>query len=141
MVLDKAIFTLSMVFMLVGCMATAKRDISLPECITGSPMTQTTLYFGLSRSIGVDISADEWEDFIDNDVTPRFREGLTILDAKGQWLGNDGNVVHEASKVLILLHNIDMSKNSKIEALRKIYTSRFNQDSVMRVDKTICVSF
>ncbi|PCO16625.1 hypothetical protein CQA18_26060, partial [Enterobacter hormaechei] len=34
------------------------------------------------------ISAAEWQTFVDSQVTPRFKDGLTVFDAKGQWLGH-----------------------------------------------------
>jgi hypothetical protein len=34
--------------------------------------------------LGKDITAEEWQQFVDRDVTPRFRDGLTVFDAHGQ---------------------------------------------------------
>ena len=104
-------------------------------------MVQTTLYFGLSRPAGKDITAQEWQQFVDRDVTPRFRDGLTVFDARGQWLGNDGTVAREQSKALMLIHGKDAKSEEGIEALRNTYKSRFAQESVMRVDKPVCVHF
>jgi len=111
------------------------------DCAADNQMVQTTLYFGLNRPAGDAITAAEWQRFVDGDVTPRFRDGLTVFDARGQWLGNDGNVAREASKVLMLIHGKDARSNSDIEALRGIYKSRFAQESVMRVDQKVCVQF
>lgn len=127
---------------LAGCMQPAPKTTTADSvCPASNAMTQTTLYFGMSRPAGLDITAKEWQSFIDNDVTPRFRDGLTVFDAKGQWLGNDGKLAHEQSKALMLIHPIDKASESKIEALRGIYKSRFAQDSVMRVDQGVCVQF
>ncbi|WP_435953097.1 DUF3574 domain-containing protein [Dryocola sp. BD626] len=127
---------------LAGCVQPAPKTYALAAaCPADSAMTQTTLYFGLSRPAGADITAKEWQTFIDSDVTPRFRDGLTVFDAKGQWLGNDGKLAREQSKALMLIHSTDKESESKIEALRGIYKSRFAQDSVMRVDQPVCVHF
>lgn len=75
------------------------------------------------------------------DVTPRFRDGLTVFDARGQWLGNDGKVAREPSKALMLIHAKDAQSEKNIEALRGIYKSSFAQESVMRVDQPVCVQF
>ena len=40
-------------------------------------------------------------------MTPRFRDGLTVFDARGRWLGNDGKVAREPSKALMLIHGKD----------------------------------
>ncbi|KFW98160.1 DUF3574 domain-containing protein [Pectobacterium carotovorum] len=108
-------------------------------CQIGDKQVQTTLYFGLNRPAGPAISDAEWKAFLDSDVTPRFKEGLTVFDAKGQWLGNDGVVARENSKALMLIHGPDRERD--IEALRTTYKSRFAQESVMRIDAPVCVAF
>lgn len=118
---------------------TATIKASPLTCIKGEPMTQTTLYFGLNRPHGPIISATEWQSFVDNDVTSRFKDGLTVIDAKGQWLGNDGTVAKESSKALVLIHKAD--KETAIEILRIRYKQQFAQESVMRVDAAVCVGF
>ncbi|WP_225085588.1 DUF3574 domain-containing protein [Pectobacterium colocasium] len=108
-------------------------------CKIGDKQVQTTLYFGLNRPAGPVISDAEWKAFLDGEVTPRFKEGLTVFDAKGQWLGNDGVVARENSKALMLIHGSD--KERDIEALRTTYKARFAQESVMRIDAPVCVAF
>ncbi|ROP49438.1 uncharacterized protein DUF3574 [Enterobacter sp. BIGb0383] len=130
---------------LLAALATGCTTVSAPrtaaDCAADNQMMQTTLYFGLNRPAGEAITAAEWQSFVDGDVTPRFRDGLTVFDARGQWLGNDGKVAREASKALMLIHGKDARSNSDIEALRGIYKSRFAQESVMRVDQKVCVQF
>jgi len=136
--------TLTGVLMLVlsGCTTSGKAPVAnTTACNVGSTLTQTTLYFGLSRPAGADVSAAEWQHFVDYDVTPRFRDGLTVFSANGQWLGNNGKLAREQSKALMLIHEPDAESNHKIEALREVYKSRFGQDSVMRVDTPACVAF
>ncbi len=135
---------LVMAGLLGGCVAPAKKSAPVPTtavCPAENAMVQTTLYFGLSRPAGKDITAQEWQQFVDRDVTPRFREGLTVFDARGQWLGNDGNVAREQSKALMLIHGKNGDSEEGIEALRHLYKSRFAQESVMRVDQPVCVHF
>lgn len=129
---------------IAGCAAPVKPQVNggaVQQCAPDNVMTQTTLYFGLSRAGGPDISAKEWQTFVDQDVTPRFRDGLTVFDAKGQWLGNDGKLARESSKALMLIHGTDADSSKKIDTLRQIYKTRFKQDSVMRVDQAACVQF
>ncbi|HDR2751997.1 MULTISPECIES: DUF3574 domain-containing protein [Enterobacter] len=127
-------------FMLAGCNAPAHNTTDT-TCKVDNQMQQTTLYFGLSRPAGKDITGQEWQQFVDQDVTPRFRDGLTVFDARGQWLGNDGKVAREQSKALMLIHGKDAASEQNIEALRGLYKSRFAQESVMRVDQPVCVQF
>ncbi|HEX4501105.1 MAG TPA: DUF3574 domain-containing protein [Scandinavium sp.] len=133
---------IALAFALSGCTATSQKTTAdTQSCKADNQMQQTTLYFGLSRPAGKDITPQEWQQFVDNDVTPRFRDGLTVFDARGQWLGNDGKVAREQSKALMLIHGKDTQSESNIEALRGVYKSRFAQESVMRVDQPVCVQF
>ncbi|WP_447877734.1 DUF3574 domain-containing protein [Serratia fonticola] len=130
--------------LLSGCVAPVqKASPSKPAatCSTGEPMTHTTLYFGLNRPAGPVITAAEWQTFVDQQVTPRFKDGLSVFDAKGQWLGNDGKLARENSKALMLIHSPDAASEQNIEALRTRYKQQFAQDSVMRVDAPVCVAF
>lgn len=111
------------------------------RCLAGDAMTQTTLYFGLNRPHGTAITDMEWQSFVDTQVTPRFKDGLTVFSARGQWQGKDGQVAKENSKALMLIHGADTSAEQGIEALRAIYKQRFAQESVMRVDAPVCVAF
>ncbi|MTD28859.1 DUF3574 domain-containing protein [Erwinia sorbitola] len=128
---------------LSGCTTSprATHHAAIPACTVGDAMTQTTLYFGLNRPQGAAITEAEWQAFVDTDVTPRFKDGLTVFAAKGQWMGNDGKLARENSRALMLIHTTDKTSEQGIEALRAIYKQRFAQDSVMRVDSPACVAF
>jgi len=138
----KTTMTGALLLLLTGCAGVTKTAFNpATPCVVGDVMTQSTLYFGLNRPAGPEITAAEWQQFVDNDVTPVFREGLTVFNASGQWLGNDGKLAREPSKALMLIHTSDAESNKNIEKLRSTYKSRFNQDSVMRVDQKVCVAF
>ncbi|SHO57375.1 DUF3574 domain-containing protein [Vibrio quintilis] len=136
--------TLACAALVTGCAVNAEspQTEKAVACDAGSPMAETTLYFGLSRPHGPDITMAEWQKFVDKEVTPRFRNGLTVFKAHGQWLGNDGKVAKEGSRALMLIHPLhDQDSNKRIEALRSIYKKTFAQESVMRIETTKCVSF
>ena len=126
---------------LAGCQSAAPQREAASRCPAESRMQQTTLYFGLSQPDGTVITPAQWQAFVDGDVTPRFRAGLTVFDAHGQWLGNDGSVVREQSKALMLIHPGGAQQNAEIETIRQRYMTRFHQESVMRVDLPACVQF
>ncbi|KAB7894898.1 DUF3574 domain-containing protein [Rouxiella sp. S1S-2] len=110
-------------------------------CKTGNLMMQTTLYFGLSRHNAAPVSKAQWQSFVDKDVTPRFKDGLSVFDAKGQWLRSEGVVIKEDSKALMLIRVDSAQEQKKITEIRDIYKQRFKQDSVMQVDNPACVDF
>jgi uncharacterized protein DUF3574 len=75
-------------------------------------------------------------------VTPRFPDGLTVLDGRGQWRNDDGSLSKETSHELILLYPLnDRSASGKIEYIRKAYEKQYDQESVLRDDSYDQVSF
>jgi hypothetical protein len=113
--------------------------------VESEPWVRTELFFGLSRPDGPAISDAEWESFLDAEITPRFPDGLTVISGDGQWQGENGQIVEEGSKIVILLYPsgaIDES-NAEIEAIRAAYEQRFHQESVLRADddRPVCTSF
>ena len=98
------------------------------------------LVFGTARAHGVPLREDEWQSFIDFVVTPRFPDGLTVLNASGQWRG-EGGVTKEQARILVIWHDRLPSRDADIEAIRSAYKARFDQESVLRIDSVSCVSF
>jgi uncharacterized protein DUF3574 len=113
-----------------------------PSCHGASQaMTRLEMLFGTARPNGPSISDDEWASFVDSEVTPRFPAGLTVLRGPGQWRGQDGAVVKEDSRILVVWHERSRQTEADIEAVRSAYKMRFEQESVMRVEGISCVSF
>ncbi|MGK3143733.1 DUF3574 domain-containing protein [Pantoea sp. C2G6] len=134
--------SVALALLLAGCQARHSPPTKPhPVCAGGEMMMQTTLWFGLSKPQGGTVSSLDWMNFVDNEVTPRFKAGLSVYDARGQWLGEKGQLARENSKALMLIHDIDPATNDNIEALRNLYKKRFGQESVMRVDAPVCVGF
>ncbi|HEV2784163.1 MAG TPA: DUF3574 domain-containing protein [Actinophytocola sp.] len=102
---------------------------------------RTELYFGLSRP-GGEVTEQEFQQFVDVEVTKRFPDGLTLLSGQGQFQGGNGVVIKERSKLLILLYPLtDRAADGEIEEIRRAYKDRFEQESVLRVDALERVSF
>jgi hypothetical protein len=106
---------------------------------------RTELYFGRNKPNGSKVSRKEWEAFLDEVITPRFPDGLTVLSGAGQFLGAEGEIEQERSVVLILLYPAAArhEKQAKIEEIREHYKRRFKQQSVLRMDdpQPVWVSF
>jgi len=95
----------------------------------------------LSRDQGPDITEEEFQDFVDTDVTPLFPDGLTLLTGRGQWANAYGSITQEETKVLILFYRFSEASNQAAEEIRQSYVDLFQQESVLRVDEQACVSF
>jgi hypothetical protein len=113
--------------------------------VGAEPWVRTELYFGTSIPDSDDVvSAEEWNAFLDEEITPRFPAGLTVLEGYGQFLNSQGVLVEEDSIVLILFYPGDAIDDSSaaIEEIRDAYETQFEQESVLRVDEEpVCVSF
>lgn len=108
------------------------------------PFVRTELFFGTAKPRGV-VSAKEFRRFVDECVTPRFPDGLTLLKGDGQFRGEANVTVKDRPFVLILLYphdGFDQSSQS-IERIRTLYKEQFDQESVLRVDDpyVVWVSF
>ena len=109
--------------------------------LNGKLFSRTELFFGLSRSNGPDVTEEEFQHFVDTEVTPRFPDGLTLLTGRGQFKNSTGTIIQEGAKVLILLYPFNQKSNRAVEQIREAYKDTFQQESVLRVDGQLCVSF
>lgn len=119
---------------LSGC---ANRDGA--RCPAGlSPMLQVDLYFGRAIPNGGTVSEEAWKRFVDEEITLRFPDGLTITDTTGQWRDR-GGIAREPSKhVTIILPSYDAAK---LESVRAAYRRRFHQESVLLTEAAACGAF
>ena len=101
---------------------------------------RTELFFGTAKPEGA-VTDEEFLAFLDQEVTPRFPDGLTLLKGDGQFRGEDGMIIKEDSFLLILLYPLEGFRESsgKINAIRRLYTVQFQQESVLRVDDPFAV--
>ena len=107
----------------------------------GETFLRTELYFG-SEKPGPDVTREQFDRFVDGEVTPRFPDGLTLLTGYGQFKGSDGRIVQERSSVLSLLYPPgDEEANRELEEIRAAYERDFDQESVLRLDSRERVSF
>ena len=87
------------------------------------------------------VSDEAWAAFLADTVTPRFPDGLTVVDGAGQWRDSAGVILRERSKVLIILTSPGEEGMRLTDEISQEYETRFGQESVLRVVRTACVSF
>lgn len=113
---------------------------ALPESAAQASIADR-LYFGRAIPGGGTVSDVEWAVFLRDVVTPRFPAGLTVWRAEGQWRDAAGTVVREESFVLELIHPADAASDTAVREIIDEYKRRFRQESVMRVQDRVHVSF
>jgi Protein of unknown function (DUF3574) len=127
--------------LLVIAPAVAGTD-SIP-CDTSLQTRQVAqLLFGRNVEDQLRVSEAEWSDFVAREVTPRFPDGFTIVDAAGQWRdARRGTIVHEASKIIEIVLPAGEDNRPKIDAIVEAYKLQFQQQSVGLIVAPACVRF
>lgn len=114
----------------------------MAACPSGeTPMLQVRIYFGQDEN-GKPIAASAWEDFVATTVSPRFPEGFTVYDARGQWRDlHSKTISREPSKIVEADRRDTPDLHDKIAEIRRAYQKRFHQQSVGLVTLPVCGSF
>ena len=104
-------------------------------------MLSAEMFFG--RSVGSRVvSEKEFAAFFATEVTPRFPDGLTVIDARGQWRNDErGAIIREPSKLVKIIFADDVRQRADLEAIAESYKKRFHQQSVLIAVQSSCVSF
>jgi hypothetical protein len=105
-----------------------------------TPNASETLYFGTGTADG-EITYVQWQAFIDDVITPRFPQGLSIWPAYGQWQTAAGSIIREDSYVLNVVHEGKPASELAITEIMNSYKQQFQQEAVLRVTSAVCVSF
>ena len=105
---------------------------------------ETKLFFGLGPADHPEqgISEAEWRAFLDKSVTPRFPDGLSVVDLYGQWQGKQETAPERLhTKMLLILYQDNAENRAKIDAIRAAWKQKSGDQSVLRVAEPVDVSF
>ena len=105
---------------------------------------ETKLYFGLGPADHPEqgISEARWRQFLDREVTPRFPDGLSVLDVYGQWQGKQETAPERLhTKVLLIYYADTPATRTKIDVIRAAWKHMTGDQSVLRVTEPADVSF
>jgi hypothetical protein len=125
---------------LTGCVSTSA--VPGPTCPVGQEARRTAqLFFGRNIGDKPGVSDADFRRFMDEDVTPKFPDGLTVVDGGGQWRGEENKQIREASKVVLIVLPKSRDVSGRLDAVRGAYRARFHQDSGLLITQASCVSF
>jgi hypothetical protein len=119
---------------LAGCASQPKL-----ACPLGQSELRTAQIF-LGAQAPARVSERELRKFVDTEVTPRFPDGVTVIDGGGQWKGADNRMMREAAKVVLIVLPTRGDPHTRMEAVRSAYRVRFKQDSVVILPPPACVA-
>jgi hypothetical protein len=134
----RALAIMSSVVALTGGSANAQPA----ECRIGKLQQVAELMFGRKIGDRVGVSEAQWARFVDREITPRFPDGLTVFDTKGQWRDSERNkIVREPSKLVQIVLPGKAEDADRLKEIAAAYKSRFNQQGVGVIVRGACVSF
>lgn len=116
----------------------------LPQTCTPPAQAKVSAELMFGRKIGdrIGVSEAAFAAFVAREITPRFPDGLTVIDAKGQWRDSErGTIVREPSKVVLLTFAEDPARRADIAAISDAYKRQFQQQSVLTSLRASCVTF
>ena len=108
---------------------------------------RTELYFGIGDWTETALSTEaesRWATFLDAEVTPRFPDGLSVIDIYGQWRDKTKagtQVKRERSRLLIIVHPSTAENSAKIDAIRDTWKRMAGEQSVLCVNQPVDVWF
>ena len=101
------------------------------------PWVVAELLFGRTH-----VSEASWARFLATEVTPRFPNGFTVIDGKGQWREPGTQKISlERSKVLMIALPPSAENDERLQKIIEAYKTRFQQQSVGLIVRPACVSF
>jgi hypothetical protein len=103
-------------------------------CLGCTPANQLNrLYFGMNKPTGGTVSEREFSQFLQQEISSRFPEGLTLFEAKGQWQGANGKIEQENSRVVEIVCDDTPENRDKVAAIAARYKALFAQEAVMLI--------
>jgi len=111
------------------------------SCQTADLQVHDRLYFGRNIPAGGVVSDAQWDEFVRTVITPRFPDGFTVFQTKGQWRDPHGTIVREDGFVFEVHHPRSAETEAAIETIAREYKKQFGQDAVLRVTSPSRVRF
>ena len=87
------------------------------------------------------MSEESFQSFLADEVTPLFPDGRSVIDVAGHFRDDEGDVVREPTKLLILLVPDVVAVASDVETIVAAYKERFDQQTVLHTEQPACVAF
>jgi Protein of unknown function (DUF3574) len=125
--------------LLAACTPPPAQTAAAPVC--AAPLksaVQVDIYFGRDADKGREVSEAEWAAFLNEEVTPRFPDGLSVIDARGQYRAPDGHLLRERTKLMVVVVFDAPAHHPKVQAIIDSYSRRHGQHSVFRVEHAVC---
>lgn len=103
------------------------------------------LFFGTAIREGshtTHVDSNTWKGFVESAIVPRLPDGFTVLNGEGFYRSAaDGSAARENTYILMVAHRNDADINSRLATIVADYKTRFQQESVLRLDQCGAYNF
>ena len=135
-------FTAILLLIVSGCYTQTSLVRSHHHSYSRSPSTREELYFGTQLPSGDTVTEGEWNAFMDEEVTPRFPNGFTVLTGYGQFRYESGKLGVEQTRIVIIFDRSPSPHHDRlIEEIISAYKRQFHQESVLRATTFVEMRF
>jgi hypothetical protein len=112
------------------------------ECRVGKSQQVAELMFGRKIGNRIGVSETAWARFVDREITPRFPDGLSVVNAQGQWRDTEKKrIVREPSKLVQIVLPGKAEDEARLNEIAEAYKKKFRQQSVAIIIRGACVAF
>ncbi len=119
------------------CTAQASHQMLVAELFFGRTIAPAD-----QRELGATVTDAQWAAFARDVLTPAFPDGLTALDAAGQWRNPATGVISREPSTLVIIAAPDSEQTrSGLDAVMAQYRVRFHQQSVGLILRRDCTNF
>ena len=127
--------------LVMGLTLTGCSTVQIAACPAGQASLRTAqLFFARNDGKGVAVSDTAFRKFVTDEVSPRFPQGLSVLDGGAQWRGEANKMIRDSAKVVSVALPTGRDASEPLEAVRGAYRTRFKLDSQLQVTEPSCVA-
>ena len=99
---------------------------------------EVDLYFGRQTGSKREVTDAQWAQFLAEEVTPRFPDGLTVIDAAGQSRERRISAVLGRTKLVVIVVLDAPDLRAKVQDVTVAYSRRFGERTVFHVEHPVC---
>jgi hypothetical protein len=114
-----------------GCEKSDRVSRAPSTALRGVERLRTELSFGSAKPDGSHVTPGQWTKFLNEEITPVFPAGLTVIEAHGQYRTLAGELQREQTRIVILVHADAPALEKAIETIIASYKKQFQQEAVL----------
>ena len=78
--------------------------------------------------------------FVDQEITPRFPDGVSVVSGGPQWTGKSDGLIRDSAKVVLIALPAAGNAHRRVEQVRAAYRARFGLESFVAIPPATCMA-